>query len=377
VINTQTGDVCLKCTSLKKAKAQVKLLGGALTGREVQEMSKASYKGDKPDRIGDWVLDRELSNSEAAVYYNPSTRKAALALRGSQGATDWLVNNPALALGVYKWTPRYKRGKDIQQKVNNKYGKENVDTVSHSQSGQLAHELNREGLVHSSIEINPARRLGQSVLENETVIRHPLDVVSAFVPTGWNSGKIHTTHTGSSATDVLGNHSQGIIQGEDLDKIYGKGMRRARAKRNAMKAGAWWNDLGHALQPVTTPKFWEDTGKRAASIAIDAAVPTAVGALTAMTGNPGMAPLTSAAASQLVTPQIHKAVGFGRLGDRFQGRAHTMPYKQHVMLGGGPFFYNDFDYRFFHPQDRLLYQEDTIAQPVGRFHLERMPRRYL
>jgi hypothetical protein len=96
-----------------------------------------------------------------------------------------------------------------------------------------------------------------------------------------------------------------------------------------------------------------------------------------MTGNPALAALSSAAASQLLTPQIHKAVGFGRLDDRYQGRPTILPYKQHIMLGGAPFFYDDSDYRFFHPQNRLLYQADTLAQPVGHFHLEAMPRRYL
>jgi hypothetical protein len=342
VINVETGKVHSKNTTLSKAKAQIRVLmaiGGALSGKEVKEMSASSYKKDKPDNIGDFVLDKELSTDEASVYYNPKTGKASVAHRGTQGAVDWL-NNIALATGTYKYTPRYSRGKKTQEKVNTKYGKKNVDTVSHSQSGQMAHKLNQEGLVHKSIEINPARLPFQKIKKNETIIRSSKDPVSALVPLNLKKGKVETIDTGKKATDILGNHSFNIIKGEDENKIYGKGMKGKRKKLKIMEGGAWWND---ALRTVA------DLGKKAASSAIDYGVPAIAAALTTATGNPELAPLAAAAASNFVTKEVKKKVGLGKLKQK----------------------------DFYNPINRSLYDASSMYKPVGKFHLEEMPRRYM
>ncbi len=410
VLNIETGKVHAKHTSLKNAKAQIRLLraiGGALTGTEVREMSKASYDKSPPEKIGDFVLDRNLSTDEAVVYYNPKTGKASIAHRGSQGVTDWLVNNPALALGYYKYTPRYKRGKENQKKVNEKYGIQNVDTVSHSQSGQLAHLLNEEGLVNKSIEINPARLPFQKIKDNETIIRSGKDIVSSLVPIGRKNGKVETIDTGKSISDILGQHSPTIIQGENENKIYGKGMRNKgkptimpinrfdlkkldkimKGGKRKMKGGNFFNDIGRAftgavntvadvgkkgvdavgnvakqantkvsqfgdqvINKAQDKAFWTDVGKKTAKSAIQYGVPAVVGALTTATGNPELAPITGALASNFITPQVNKAVGLGR-------------FKKH-------------EEDFYHPKNRLVYQSDTLYNPVMKFHLEDIPRRY-
>ena len=165
----------------------VRKIGGAVTGRELKKLTEASYQKGKarPTKIGDLEIDRSLTTREAAVYHNPKTGEAVVTHRGTQGASDWL-NNIALGVGLYKSTDRYKKGKETQQKVNAKYGKQNVLTTSHSQSGALAHELNKEGLVNKSVEVNPARLPNQKVMKNETIIKSSLDPVSIFVPKNKN-----------------------------------------------------------------------------------------------------------------------------------------------------------------------------------------------
>jgi hypothetical protein len=224
VVNALSGAVHAKHSLLKNAKAQLRLLssleGGAITGKELKKLTAASYtKGkERPRQIGDLVLDPQLTTREAAVYYNPKTGEATVTHRGTQGASDWL-NNAALGVGLYKSTGRYARGKETQKKVNEKYGKENVLTTSHSQSGALAHELNKEGLVHKSVEVNPARLPNQKVMKNETIIKSSLDPVSIFVPKD-DKVKVIPGRT----YNPLAEHSAKIIRGEDAAEIFGSGF---------------------------------------------------------------------------------------------------------------------------------------------------------
>jgi hypothetical protein len=249
VINTDTNEVHAKNSTLKNAKAQLRILdslkggarccfnssycngtasyrrakqktGGSVSGKELKKLTEASYKKnkEKPKKIGDLVLDKELSTRKASVYYNPKTNEAVVSHRGTKStASDW-ANNLALGVGLYKTTDRYKKGKETQKKVNAKYGKENVLTTSHSQSGALAHELNKEGLVNKSVEINPARLPFQKVLKNEQIIKSSLDPVSIFVPKDKNV-KVIPAKTYSP----LAEHSAKIIRGEDASQIFGKG----------------------------------------------------------------------------------------------------------------------------------------------------------
>ena len=221
VVNAITGEVHAKRSTLRNAKAQLRLLdsleGGAISGKELKQLTAASYTKGKarPRQIGDLVLDSELTTREAAVYANPKTGEVVVSHRGTQGASDWL-NNAALGVGLYKSTGRYSRGKETQQKVNAKYGKENVITTSHSQSGALAHELNKEGLVNKSIEVNPARLPNQKVMRNETIVKSSLDPVSFFVPKTKNV-KIIEART----YNPLKEHSAKIIRGDDAAQIFG------------------------------------------------------------------------------------------------------------------------------------------------------------
>ncbi len=202
---------------MPKAKA---LVGGAVTGKELKKLTAASYtKGnERPKRIGDLVLDSALTTREASVYYNPTTGEATVTHRGTSGLSDW-GNNLALGVGLYKQTGRYARGKATQQAVNAKYGKENVLSTSHSQSGQLVHELNKEGLVNKSVEVNPARLPNQKVMKNETIIKSSLDPVSIFVPKDKRVKVIE-----ARTYNPLAEHSAKIIRGEDAAEVFGAGF---------------------------------------------------------------------------------------------------------------------------------------------------------
>ena len=77
------------------------------------------------------------------VYHNATTSQAIISHRGTNPTPkDWL-NNIAYHAGLYKYTPRYKHGKKIQQEAEAKYGADNINTIGHSQGAMLAAELGK------------------------------------------------------------------------------------------------------------------------------------------------------------------------------------------------------------------------------------------
>jgi hypothetical protein len=151
--------------------------GGSLGKTASKLFLEQSYKKN-PKPVGKFQIDTELSTNRSKVYVNPKGQ-VVVAHQGSKGVKDWLVNNPAILLGQYKKTDRYKDIKKLQKAVNAKYGKENVETVSHSQTGQASRQLAKEGLTESgkSTTLNPAvigRKKGVKVYKSSG------DLVSAF-----------------------------------------------------------------------------------------------------------------------------------------------------------------------------------------------------
>jgi len=228
----------IKKDLFKDFKEGEKIYGGKLKADEIKSFVNESYEKDPKSNLGEWILDKELSNDNAKVYYNPNTGEAVVTHRGTQGASDW-GNNAAYALGAYKFTDRYKQGKKVQDKTEKKYGKKNISTVGHSQGAILARELG--GDTKEIINVNPAYSF-EKPKKNEYNIRSENDVVSsAYAPVAKvretlfpEYSKKHDIKIPSeSVTDVLGNHSADV-----LDKLGDKeiGVGAGRKSKKAKEA---------------------------------------------------------------------------------------------------------------------------------------------
>lgn len=175
---------------------------------KVKKFIEASY-ADKPDAvINGYKLDKDLSNKTAKTYFNKNRGEAVVVHRGTQGARDWL-NNAAYALGgaeAYKHTSRFRRSENIQNKAQEKYGKQNIVTIGHSQGGLLARELGKN--TKQIISVNPAY-LGEKHPKNETVIRSSSDVVSSV--TGLRPGANTTTIKSKNPLNILAEHSPNVL----------------------------------------------------------------------------------------------------------------------------------------------------------------------
>ena len=201
-----------------------KLLGGKLTAKEFELMLKESYK--KPNErqnIGDYIIDPSLSTGENVVYYNPKTKEVKNVYRGTEGTLkDW-GNNALYAVGMHKYSNRYKRANDIEKKVEEKYGTDNLDVLGHSQSGAFTQELGKNA--KNVVVLNPATHpLYTPKSKNATVVRSTGDAVSnmhKLNPFNW--GKKANIEIKSKTSNPITEHMPSVLEELPEEKILGNG----------------------------------------------------------------------------------------------------------------------------------------------------------
>lgn len=197
-----------------------KLKGGSLSADEVKKFIDASYESKKGDteRIGDYVLDKQLSTRKAKVYHDPVHKKTVIANRGTTGTlSDW-HNNLQYLRGKYDDTDRMKQAEDVQRRAIAKYGKVDYN-VGHSQSGIITRKLNEKGLTGQVINLNPASMF-EKQKENEYVIRSKTDPVSILHALNPWAKKENTTTT-SGTSNLLKEHSTEVLTRVDPNQQIG------------------------------------------------------------------------------------------------------------------------------------------------------------
>jgi hypothetical protein len=163
---------------LGKATGKMRV-GMGLTKKQTEEFIKASYAKKKDvNEVNGYFLDKSLSSKKNKVYVNPEG-KVVVANAGTSNMSDWL-NNAYVPMGLYHTTNRYKDAEKIQKDVINKYGKENITNVGHSQSGELLRNLADRGLTNEAVALNPYI-IGKKH-EGVDVIRSSGDLVSLMTP---------------------------------------------------------------------------------------------------------------------------------------------------------------------------------------------------
>ena len=149
------------------------ITGGEISVQHLTDFINQGYDKNRKD-IDDFILDNSISTDENQVYHNPITNQTVVNLRGTEGTIkDW-SNNLYGAVGLYKYTDRYKRAEKIKNEAIAKYGK--ISITSHSQGNFAGKEFAKDQNVNESVSLNPAgfSKLG----EKEHVVRSNKDIVS-------------------------------------------------------------------------------------------------------------------------------------------------------------------------------------------------------
>jgi hypothetical protein len=206
--------------------------GGKISVGNLNKFFKSSYaianKKKPPATIDTYDLDSDLTNKYGSVYYDPDKNHAVLTHTGTYSGADW-YNNGMYALGLYKYTDRYKQGKRLQDATHNKYGAQNVSTLSHSQGSvnARAHGQNSKEIIN----LNPAYK-GERPLQNEYNIRSSGDIVSVGLH-GTNRG--HDTLIPAESLNPLTEHNIDILDRLDPNQMIGGKQYKKLAKKKIIK----------------------------------------------------------------------------------------------------------------------------------------------
>jgi hypothetical protein len=94
-----------------------------------------------------YIVDKDLTNNERMVAYNPTTRKVVFVENGSsvnpfspQFYEDWQNNIQNVTTGTFEYTPRFQAAKSAYLKTKQKY-EAPVTLVGHSQSAITVNDL--------------------------------------------------------------------------------------------------------------------------------------------------------------------------------------------------------------------------------------------
>jgi len=178
-------------SSQRKAKFR-RLLSAGYESNAKREQERLEAEG--------YVKDHSLSTKKDKVYYSPYDKKAYVVYKGTN-PTDIrdLATDAALAVGVGRFTPRFKRAKRIAKKAASKYGSEHTVAVGHSLGGSLATE---SGLKHR-VTFNKGvgiGGIGKQMRRGQEDYRTSHDVVSALSSFSKYGNKSKTSSGASQQT---------------------------------------------------------------------------------------------------------------------------------------------------------------------------------
>ena len=195
--------------------------GGMLSIEHFKKLLNASYQPNAT--VEGFVKDTELSTNTTVVFFNPTTNQAVIAHRGTKGMND-MLNNVAYAVGGiknYKKTKRYKDARTVQRQAEEKYGKENVTTIGHSQGALLAELLGHD--TKEIITLNKATRPWSNTKQDNqfdiTTSKDPISKLNPFQGINKNEKVLK-----SKTWNPVKEHSTTVLNKYENDMMVGQGI---------------------------------------------------------------------------------------------------------------------------------------------------------
>lgn len=172
-----------KKAPLRKLKSVVKASARS-SKPQLYDVVSSSYGSKKSinklQSLG-YSKDKELSNHNQSVFYNPNEKKAIVAIAGTHNLKDWGTDAYYALTGDIKNTNRYKEALNVYKKTHEKYKPVSTVVGMHSLSGAFGSELPQLGPNDRFITYNKAAHpLTTTVKPHETNVRAFGDVVSVF-----------------------------------------------------------------------------------------------------------------------------------------------------------------------------------------------------
>ena len=164
----------------------------------LHDLINASYqRNKKAEELGNKhnvQLDHQLSNSEHKVFRDPNTNNSSVVFTGTRKFGD-LLTDAALAVGLGKYTKRFKDSERVIRDVKKKYPDTKVTSVGHSLGGFLSENVKAD----KKITYNKGVGLGdieKTISSNQTDIRTKFDPISILAGTQKHKNKLVSINSG-------------------------------------------------------------------------------------------------------------------------------------------------------------------------------------
>lgn len=192
-------------------------------------LANENKQGQEMQKYG-YVIDKNLSNENQQVYYNPETKKLLYNVTGSQSLQDWVNSDLKLALGIrknegkpiiergiesllpnswkkgfdrgyenifggFKDTDRYKQADETLKKAKAKYDESETILTGHSLGGRIIQDISKK--TDKVYALDAGSTIGQKVKggPNRNIYRTSGDVVSGTTAWSPNVQTLTNPHT--------------------------------------------------------------------------------------------------------------------------------------------------------------------------------------
>ena len=182
---------------------------------DLHDVLKNSYSNKHRENMNGYKLDKELSNHNQQVHYNPDHKKLVVSVAGTHNLRDW-GTDIFLGAGELKDTNRYKEAKSIYDKAKNKYNPLQSTAVGHSLGGTIANYIaSGNDKAHG---LDSGYTIGQKARSNSTQYRSEGDVISALGANQKNMTTLKSPNirTGIGLVDALRSHNVSNIGGSGI-----------------------------------------------------------------------------------------------------------------------------------------------------------------
>jgi len=169
------------------------------TFRNLMTVGYESNHKKENDRLDDmgYQKDESLSQKKNKVYVHKKTGKAYVVYNGTnpKDVRD-LATDTAIAVGLGRFTPRFREAKRLAKKAKTKYGEKNTAALGHSLGGALATEsgLNERITFNKAVGVGG---IGKRLQRGQTDYRTEGDVVSLLSKTSKYGNKTPSKNAGT------------------------------------------------------------------------------------------------------------------------------------------------------------------------------------
>lgn len=155
-----------------------------VTANQVKDLIDAGYsRSGEAENIGKRYglkLDKQLSNANHKIFIDKD-KNVSVVYRGSKNENDAMTDG-LLAIGLEKYSTRFRESKDLMNNINKKYNNKFVSSYGHSLGGSLAEYSGGDKIITVNKGVGIGG-IGKKIKPNQTDIRTDHDLVSILSTT--------------------------------------------------------------------------------------------------------------------------------------------------------------------------------------------------